>query len=462
MKNTKILCPILILLLIVGCLPPKQVNELPYANIRYIPEQEGLDQEAIERGWRYIYYGGYIGSGYPALFVLNEEELKKAENDKEYTKTKLGYDITLFEDLNGVKVINNNCFTCHAGALKDSIVFGLGNNKSEFSKSPGLLFKSIPLIMQMKVGKRSSEYQSFKDIWQFQKVVSPKIVTHFNGPNPAFRLEEVCAAHRDPITLGYLSKPSRKIKGKAPASDVPPLWNVKYKNELYYNGMGKGDKSKLLMQASVLGIKDTIQARQVQQNFQDVVHWVRALQAPLYPGFIDQSLSIEGKQLFEQHCSKCHGTYEKEVSYPGKLIPLEKIGTDPYYATYFAKESELSKWYNQSWYATTPPHSQMLPQVGYIAPPLSGIWATAPYFHNGSVPTLEQVLNSKSRPKYWRKENGYNLVNPGLTYTSFKKPKRDKNIYNTDVRGYRNQGHSYGDQLTEYERTCVIEYLKTL
>jgi hypothetical protein len=444
-----------------SCLPPKQVNELPYARNHYRVSQ-GIDQESVERGWDYIYYGGYIGSGYPASFVLKEDELEKAAIDKDYAKTKLGYDITLFEDLNGVKVINNNCFTCHAGVLNDSIVFGLGNYNSEFAKSPGLLFPLIPVIMQSKVGKKSAEYQSFKDIWRFQRAVSPKIVTHFNGPNPAFRLEEVCAAHRDPVTLAYKKKPTSRIKGKAPSSDIPPLWNVQYKNLLYYNGMGKGDLSKLLMQASVLGLKDTTQARQVQQSFQDVVSWVLALEAPVYPEPVDMAMAIEGKRLFNEHCSQCHGTYDKDVIYPGKIIPIDKIGTDPYYALYFAEESKLSEWYNESWYATTVPYSQMKPQLGYIAPPLVGIWASAPYFHNGSVPTLEQVLSSKSRPRYWRKDGGYNTMSPGLKYTSMNKKRKDKAIYNTDIRGYSNTGHTYGDVLTGQERRSIVEYLKTL
>jgi cytochrome c peroxidase len=36
-------------------------------------------------------------------------------------------------------------------------------------------------------------------------------------------------------------------------------------------------------------------------------------------------------------------------------------------------------------------------------PPLDGIFATAPYLHSGSVPTVELVLNSKARPKYWKR-----------------------------------------------------------
>ena len=40
---------------------------------------------------------------------------------------------------------------------------------------------------------------------------------------------------------------------------------------------------------------------------------------------------------------------------------------------------------------------------GYLAPPLYGIWATAPYFHNGSVPDLWGVLTPEDRPALWRR-----------------------------------------------------------
>ena len=37
-------------------------------------------------------------------------------------------------------------------------------------------------------------------------------------------------------------------------------------------------------------------------------------------------------------------------------------------------------------------------------PPLDGVWATAPYLHNGSVPTLEAVLKSSDRPALWQRK----------------------------------------------------------
>jgi hypothetical protein len=42
--------------------------------------------------------------------------------------------------------------------------------------------------------------------------------------------------------------------------------------------------------------------------------------------------------------------------------------------------------------------------LGYVAPPLDGVWATAPYLHNGSVPTLAALLDTRNRPTYWRHE----------------------------------------------------------
>src|SRR5205814_8578492 len=61
--------------------------------------------------------------------------------------------------------------------------------------------------------------------------------------------------------------------------------------------------------------------------------------------------------------------------------------------------TKFAEAYNASWFAQEKGIQQMKVQPGYQAPPLDGVWATAPYFHNGSVPTLAGVLNSKARPK---------------------------------------------------------------
>ena len=127
-------------------------------------------------------------------------------------------------------------------------------------------------------------------------------------------------------------------------------------------------------------------------------------------------------------------------------------------------QSGIVAWYNSSWFAKSEPRSWFVPDTGYVAPPLDGIWITAPYLHNGSVPTLEDLLNSPQRPVYWSRTGEsaeYDYKKVGWRYERPEKPKGDW-TFDTTLPGYSNQGHYFGDKLSQGERTAVIEYLKTL
>lgn len=122
---------------------------------------------------------------------------------------------------------------------------------------------------------------------------------------------------------------------------------------------------------------------------------------------------------------------------------------------------------------------------GYVAPPLVGVWASAPYFHNGSVPTIEAVLDSSKRPTIWSRElrdpHAYDLENVGLRFSLKTRQEFDKSdkdaanakgnmmavfdhqaIYDTKAFGHGNKGHTFGDRLTSEERAALIEFLKSL
>ncbi|MEL6943397.1 MAG: c-type cytochrome, partial [Bacteroidota bacterium] len=274
---------------------------------------------------------------------------------------------------------------------------------------------------------------------------------------------EACMKHRNPCDLTYTKTEQYSSEGYNIACDVPPLWHVNKKNALYYNANGKGDFTKLLMQASVLGIPDSSYARKVQENFIDVLAWLKSLEPPKYPYSIDVALANEGEAVFEKNCSSCHGTYGVKESYPNKVVHINTIKTDSLYAAY-AMTSQITDWYNKSWFATTAPHSRLEPHFGYIAPPLDGIWATAPYLHNGSVPTIDALLNSKTRPTYWKR----NIENYEFDETKVGWKYEEKNdgigkmTYDTSIPGYGNMGHYFGDKLSTEERNAVLEYLKTL
>jgi hypothetical protein len=114
------------------------------------------------------------------------------------------------------------------------------------------------------------------------------------------------------------------------------------------------------------------------------------------------------------------------------------------------------------------------PETGYQAPPLDGIWATAPYFHNGSAPTVYHVLNSKARlgkftRSYRTAKDDYDPVKLGWKITTLDRAPDEsvpaierRKVYDTTQPGRGNGGHTFGDKLTEEERWAVVEYLKRL
>lgn len=102
----------------------------------------------------------------------------------------------------------------------------------------------------------------------------------------------------------------------------------------------------------------------------------------------------------------------------------------------------------------------------YKARPLNGIWATAPYLHNGSVPSLYHLLLSpKDRPKTFTVgSREFDAKNVGFKTDAIGFPTfRARNDDGTPIAGNSNEGHDYGgSSLTDDERWDLVEYLKTL
>jgi hypothetical protein len=106
-----------------------------------------------------------------------------------------------------------------------------------------------------------------------------------------------------------------------------------------------------------------------------------------------------------------------------------------------------------------------LPSKGaYEAKVLQGIWATAPYLHNGSVPTLAELLKPPAaRVKQFKVGNAYDTVTVGLAVDQ---SQFNATVTTTDCNdlnsGNSNCGHPYGTQLSDVEKKALLEYLKTL
>ena len=105
----------------------------------------------------------------------------------------------------------------------------------------------------------------------------------------------------------------------------------------------------------------------------------------------------------------------------------------------------------------------MIAATGYVAKPLVGVWLLGPYLHNGSVPTMVDLLMPPAqRPAvFWR---GYDLVDQENVGFVSSGPEAEKHgfRYDTGLRGNGNGGHLWGTELSAREKRALLEYLKRL
>src|SRR5690606_22295801 len=107
---------------------------------------------------------------------------------------------------------------------------------------------------------------------------------------------------------------------------------------------------------------------------------------------------------------------------------------------------------------------------GYVNMPLDGLWLRAPYLHNGSVPTLYDLLQPASaRPRaFYRGYDVYDPVDVGFVSDVAEEGGRRHFLFQTHtpdgepIAGNSNAGHEYGTLLSEEEKRDLLEYLKTL
>ena len=426
------------------------------------PQRTGGD---AAKGYEYLVNGDYIKSGIPyQAYLFGAGADKHNYLNRTGINKNISHEFTAVKAANGEMVVAPNCLNCHAQVFDDKLIVGMGNSLVDFTKSKKFNVENIQLLEKLLKLQSPKQYEASFEFIRASKAITEQLYAPVRGVNVADRLAYLLVAHRAPGTLTWSNEATLKIPEELVPTDTPPWWLLKKKNAMFYNGFGRGDFGRFLMASNLLTVNDTSESRQVDEHMPDVLAYIYSLKPPAYPKAIDQSLVTKGKALFEVNCSDCHGTYGDKGAYPNYLIPASVIKTDS--ALYKANYSnpQFIDWFNKSWFTQGSHPARLVPFEGYIAPPLDGIWVSAPYLHNGSVPTLEALLNSKIRPKFWSRnfdKPQYNYDNPGWIFTTEKKAD-SVTIYNTTLPGYGNYGHYFGDALSDKERKAVIEYLKTL
>ncbi len=438
----------------------KESNDGPV----YIPPStQRVGDSAL--GFNYLVNGDYIksGIGYKYYLLLNGKDKNNflARTGK---AANISYAFNLIKNEEGLELVVPNCLQCHAQVFEGKLYIGLGNTFQDFSnlgQANDAKTKAVRAAMQMFAPRY---YNAATPLIRAFGQIYPYMQTEVQGVNAADRLASLLAAHRNAETLDWSDSALLDIPNEVIPTDVPAWWLLKKKNAMFYNGFGRGDFGKFLLLSNLLTEKDTAEAKATTAHSGDLLTYIKSIQPPKYPFKINTEMAARGKEIFIVTCSKCHGNYGGEESYPNLLIPESLIGTDSALFKTNYQNAQFINWFNKSWYATGNNPAKLVPSNGYVAPPLDGIWITAPYLHNGSVPTLEALLNSKERPKFWRrnfKNPQYDYENVGWKYETVDNV-TDKQTYNTTLEGYKNTGHTFGDGLSESDRKNLIEYLKTL
>ena len=250
--------------------------------------------------------------------------------------------------------------------------------------------------------------------------------------------------------------------------DPIPWWHLKKKTALYVDASVKGDFTRPIMQFT-MGEPSGEKIRSWESDFKDILAYLLSIESPKYPWPVDKALASDGAKVFARTCSQCHGTYGPDGKYPNRVVPIGVVGTDSLRLTGLTKE--FRAYFNRTWFAGNSSHTEETPE-GYVAPPLDGVWASAPYFHNGSVPTVYGVLTKAARPKYFRrigaaeaydsKDIGFKFETLAGPASSDVAPEARRRVIDTTLPGLGNEGHPFGYALSEKEKRQVIEYLKTL
>jgi mono/diheme cytochrome c family protein len=212
----------------------------------------------------------------------------------------------------------------------------------------------------------------------------------------------------------------------------------------------------------------------------EVVRWaVDSYAPPPFPGPIDADKAARGRGVYDSACAGCHGTYDtgpaphRLVTFPNRSVSQAFMGTDP---TRWEKTHGL---YDEA-FARTPMGKQVVLREtnGYIALPLTSLWATAPYLHNGSVPTLWHLMHPEARPATFQVGgHALDLERVGIrgvagvdaagattwTYPDGFTPWMLPDLYDTRQPGHSNAGHTAPfDSLSEPQKDDLLAFLKTI
>lgn len=333
-----------------------------------------------------------------------------------------------------------------------------------------------------------------------------------NGPGRVDALGVIMNA----LSSRALDKPGNARAPDAPVR-LPWVWNSALYNRAQYNGSisnaGLGPVLRNIGQT--LGVYGTVDVAKPGVGYPSSVSvadldkleaLLRKLEAPAWPedllGPIDRARAEQGAAVFGQTCGSCHATRDRDANglIPVALVPLDQLGTDPTAARNFmTRPAETGVLEGRpigvfggpvfgpragaatvvghisTAVAVQVPRERLMAGMNayraaitatparldaYKAVPLAGVWANAPYLHNGSVANLRQLLTAPAERASRFTVGGRDYDPAVMGYPA--DTAAPGYVLDTALPGNAATGHDYGTTLSAPEKDNLIEFLKTL
>lgn len=359
------------------------------------------------------------------------------------------------------------CVACHSGKAAGVFVPGLGN-------------------------KNIDSVQIGKDAFKIQKLLAPKLSQgeYKEAAESAFAFAELLSQEdlgnltQGLVPVSFIRAWFYKVAGQTMPKDstrgavkVPSLWGYgeKRKHGQFSDGFGNGVLPGWAIAVELTAGQTPETVRKYLPKIEEAEELFSHFLPPKYPFAINKDLANAGKKIFLSQCAGCHGTYEKDK----EGLPLFKA---PLWLPYEVVQTDFDRLQSN-----TPAFYKLVEEnplkdilqatnlgAGFFAPRLEGIWARFPYLHNGSVPTVWDLLKSPGqRPKYFSLKNSGDVERFDSTKLGLMDDESEfslgiqcaagrRNVYCTSRQGQSAQGHEFGLGLSDLEKYSVIEYLKTL
>lgn len=373
----------------------------------------------------------------------------------------------------GITLVGNTCSSCHTNTVREKATsarktyFGAPAIRFDVERYNAFLLGCISDTSRFNSVTLNDAFDEL-GIWGFERVLA------YNSS--VFRAfvsglkEQVESVVRDgdwgpgrddAIGLSAAILLGEEYLPAIPAPvDYPAVWNQKARkgHALHWDGAsGSARERNILVSVGAGTPKHGVPI----DSINAIQSYLEKLAPPKYPFAINQALATTGQGIFQDLCYSCHGSTGESVF---DVIDLDYIGTDPNRVNVVTQDGidATNDLWGYGW-----EFDQFTKTNGYVSNLLDGIWLRAPYLHNGSVPTLRDLLSSAAeRPtKFYRGNDTYDQLNVGFVSTLPKEGKKSYVLIDTARQGNGNEGHEgyeYGTELSDSDKDALLEYLKTL